>query len=131
MSHFVDSLRMTRLKLLAVLVTSAALAPAALVAAPSASADSSGCDYFHNVCIHASGGAGGTVTIAGSPYGSDFTGTFTVTGPGGYSATSPDQTWTTNDTWPAVISNAAGGEYCVSGYSDDGNNQGMACESIS
>jgi hypothetical protein len=113
----------------------AALIPTAaaglMVAAPAANADSYGCDSAHNVCISVAGGAGGDVTIAASPNGGDFAGTFTVTGPGGYSQSSPDQYWHAEDTTSWTVHGAAAGEYCVSGYSDGGANQGMACEKVS
>jgi hypothetical protein len=113
----------------------AAIVPAAaaglMVASPAANANSSGCDNFHNVCISVAGGAGGDVTIAASPNGSDFSGTFTVSGPSGFSQSSPGQYWHAADTTSWTVHGAAAGEYCVSGYSDGGANQGMACETVS
>lgn len=99
--------------------------------ATAASADSSGCDTFHNVCISVTGDAGQTVTISGGAQSSAFQGTMTVTGPNGLNETTPDQYFDPYGDWYTWTVNAAPtGEYCVSGYSNDDSNQGMACEQV-
>jgi hypothetical protein len=120
---------LARLGILAALLPTTAAG--LMVAAPAASADASGCDTFHNVCIAVTGDTGSEVQITATPNGSGFSGMFTATGPG-YSSTSPDQYWDPNTgSYTCTVYNAPGGEYCVSGYSDNNTNEGMACETVS
>jgi hypothetical protein len=105
---------------------------ASLAAASPAAADSRGC--ASNVCMSLEGNGGGNDPIAAWAYATSFTGHFTVTGPDGYSVTSPTQYFPGGDGsayWGTTIPAAADGTYCITGTDSAGDNEGTACESMS
>ncbi len=88
-----------------------------------------GCNV--NTCMLLSTPSGGTVFVQGWAYSASFYGYFRLTSPSGtyYSAT---QTWLGGKgnytQWsgiPAIV-----GQYCVTGFTSTGINQGTACENV-
>jgi hypothetical protein len=85
-----------------------------------------------NTCVFLSTPSGGTVVVQGWAYSTSFYGYFRLTTPSGtfYSAT---QTWLGGKgnytQWSGV--SAIVGQYCVTGFTSTGINQGTACEWVS
>ena len=85
-----------------------------------------------NTCVYLSTPSGGTVVVQGWAYSTSFYGYFRLTSPSGtfYSAT---QTWLGGKgnytQWLGV--SAIVGQYCVTGFTSTGINEGTACEWVS
>lgn len=84
-----------------------------------------------NTCIYLSTPSGGTVIVQGWAYNTNFYGYFRITTPSGtyYSAT---LTWLGGKgnyaQWSGI--SAIVGQYCVTGFTSGGINEGTACENV-
>ena len=85
-----------------------------------------------NICLQVSGSAGSTVQVIGWAKSTTYTGTLTLTGPGGLDR-QESGTWLKNKDNDYIwnVGSAPSGQYCVSGYSTSGTHEGTACETVS